>query len=195
MSEPNDPTGSRRSTAQNGNDMLRALSVDPDRTRIVTSFGDSLPQGSAVAAQNERTTGFQLVGRYQIQERIGRGAMATVYKAYDPGIDRTIALKFLHPDLCTEEEYRSRFVREAKAAGALSHPNIVTVFDVGEIEGRPYFAMELIDGVSLSEVIRPGAGLPTREVAEIGVQLGRALDYAHARACSTAISNPATSCA
>ncbi|WP_410960144.1 protein kinase domain-containing protein, partial [Salmonella sp. SAL4434] len=69
----------------------------------------------------------------------------------------------------------------AKAAGALSHPNIVTVFDVGEIEGRPYIAMELIDGVSLSEVIRPGAGLPAREVADIGVQLGRALDYAHSK--------------
>ena len=184
MSEPNDPHRALdHPTAQNNNDMLRAVSVDPDRTRIVTGLGDSLPRGTAeaAAAYDEPTTGFQLVGRYQILERIGRGAMATVYKAYDPGIDRTLALKFLHPDLCTEEEYRSRFVREAKAAGALSHPNIVTVFDVGEIEGRPYIAMELIDGVSLSEIVRPDAGLPTREVAEIGVQLGRALDYAHSK--------------
>lgn len=180
MSEPNDPhRASDDPTIQHG-DMLRALPVDPDRTRIVTSLGDSLPRGAA-PSREEATTGFQLVGRYQILERIGRGAMATVYKAYDPGIDRTLALKFLHHELCTEEEYRSRFVREAKAAGAISHHNIVTVFDVGEIEGRPYIAMELIDGVSLSETVRPDVGLPPREVAEIGVQLARALDYAHSK--------------
>ncbi len=184
MSEPNDSQrAADHPTTQNSNDMLRASSVDPDRTRIVAGYGDSLPRGlgEPVADHDDPTSGFQLVGRYQILERIGRGAMATVYKAYDPGINRTLALKFLHPDLCTEAQYRDRFVQEAKAAGALSHPNIVTVFDVGEIEGRPYIAMELIDGVPLSEIVRPGAGLPTREVAEIGAQLGRALDYAHTK--------------
>jgi serine/threonine-protein kinase len=123
----------------------------------------------------------QQVGRYRVLERLGRGAMATVYKAYDPDIDRTLALKFLHPDLCVDAEHRSRFLREAKAAGGLAHPNIVTVFDAGEIQGRPYIAMELLDGTPLSEIIRPGEGLPIREVLEIGIQLAQALDYAHSK--------------
>jgi len=75
------------------------------------------------------------VGRYQVIGKLGEGAMASVYKAYDPSIDRSLVIKFLHPELCRDAETRNRFLREAKAAGVLSHPNIVTVFDVGEIEG------------------------------------------------------------
>ena len=117
--------------------------IDADRARIGPDFSDSLPKATLVPdllSQAEQPA-FRQVGRYQILERIGRGAMATVYKAYDPEINRTLALKFLQPDLCVVEEHRSRFLREAKAAGGLSHPNIVTVFDVGEIQGRPYIAM------------------------------------------------------
>src|SRR5215471_11231611 len=157
--------------------------IDADRTRIGPGFGDSLPKATLVPdvlSQAEQPA-FRQVGRYQILERIGRGAMATVYKAYDPEIHRTLALKFLQPDLCVVEEHRSRFLREAKAAGGLSHPNIVTVFDVGEIQGRPYIAMELLDGTPLSEIMRPGVGMPIRDVIEIGIQLGRALDYAHSK--------------
>jgi serine/threonine-protein kinase len=107
--------------------------------------------------------------------------MATVYKAYDPSIDRTLAIKFLHQDLCVDEEHRSRFLREAKAAGGLAHPNIVTIYDVGEIDGRPYIAMELLDGVTLSEIMTPGTGLPSRDVAVVALQLARALEYAHSK--------------
>ena len=121
------------------------------------------------------------VGRYRIQARLGRGGMATVYKAHDPSIGRDVAIKFLHASLCEDEEYRARFLREARAAGGLSHPNIVTVHDVGEIEGRPYMAMELIDGEPLSDVLDDGKPLPMRDVVVIGIQLARALDYAHAR--------------
>jgi tRNA A-37 threonylcarbamoyl transferase component Bud32/HAMP domain-containing protein len=167
---------------KDGSEMHEAMMEDADRTRIVAAFGDSLPKGVSAEEVPEGTQpGFQQVGRYQILERIGRGAMATVYKAYDPEIDRTLALKFLQPDLCVDEEHRSRFLREAKAAGGLSHPNIVTVFDVGEIQGRPYIAMELLDGTPLSEIMRPGAGMPIRDVVEIGIQLARALDYAHSK--------------
>ncbi len=167
---------------KDGSAMHEAMMEDADRTRIVPAFGDSLPKGASTDDASESTQpGFQQVGRYQILERIGRGAMATVYKAYDPEINRTLALKFLQPDLCVDEEHRSRFVREAKAAGGLSHPNIVTVFDVGEIQGRPYIAMELLDGTPLSEIMRPGAGMPIRDVVEIGIQLARALDYAHSK--------------
>ena len=95
----------------------------------------------------------KLVGRYHILERIGEGAIAHVYKAHDPGIDREIAIKVLKSELCENHEIVTRFLREARAAGALSHPGIVTVYDVGEADGYPYIAMELLDGQPLDEVI------------------------------------------
>ena len=121
------------------------------------------------------------VGRYQIKNNIGRGGMATVFRAHDPGIGRDVAIKFLHAALCANDECRSRFLREARAAGGLSHPNIVTVHDVGEIDGRPYMAMELLDGISLAELLVQKQTLPVRDVLNIGLQLARALDYAHSR--------------
>ena len=121
------------------------------------------------------------VGRYQVVERIGRGGMATVYRAHDPSIGRDVAIKFLHASLSEDEEYRERFLQEARAAGGLSHPNIVIVHDVGEIEGRPYMAMELLDGEPLSDSMAGGQPMPVRDVVIMGIQVARALDYAHAR--------------
>ena len=121
------------------------------------------------------------VGRYLIGERLGRGGMATVYRAHDPDIGRDVAIKFLHATLCEDDEYHARFLREARAAGGLSHPNIVTVHDVGEIEGRPYMAMELLDGQPLSDEMSNGKPMPVRDVVVLGIQLARALAYAHAR--------------
>lgn len=131
-----------------------------------------VPSGASTAEQ---------VGRYQLLEKLGQGAMAVVYKAYDPSINRTLAIKFLLPQLCVDEEYRERFVREARAAGNLSHPNIATVFDVGEIDGQPYIAMELLEGEALNDVMEKRGALPIQEVLEIGIQLARALDYAHSK--------------
>ena len=144
--------------------------------------GRSLPGRpiEAGGAGSEPTPARQ-VGRYQILAKLGEGAMASVYKAYDPSIDRHLVIKFLHPELCLDNEYRARFLREAKAAGMLSHPNIVTVFDVGEIDGRPYIAMELLDGGPLSDLLPEGKGLPVRDVVEMGLQLASGLDYAHAK--------------
>jgi serine/threonine-protein kinase len=136
----------------------------------------TLPGRSSVDGET-----LQQVGRYRIHERLGRGGMATVFKAHDPSIGRDVAIKFLHASLCEEPEYRARFLSEARAAGGLSHPNIVTVHDVGEIDGRPYMAMELLDGQTLSEVIAGGPPQPIRDVVVMGVQLARALDYAHSR--------------
>ncbi len=119
------------------------------------------------------------LGRYQIREMIGEGAMAHVYKAWDPEIDRTLAIKVLKPHLSEDEQYRGRFLREARAAGVLSHPNIVTIFDVG-VEGKhPYIAMELVDGMTLGDVMRSGKVFSVREIVNIGIELTRALDYAH----------------
>jgi serine/threonine-protein kinase len=119
------------------------------------------------------------VGRYQVDLMVGEGAMARVYKAYDPKIDRTLAIKLLKSHLLTDEEYRVRFFREAKGAGILSHPNIVTVFDVGEEDNHPFLAMEWVEGTTLADVLKEGRKFTPKEVVEIGVQLVRALDYAH----------------
>jgi tRNA A-37 threonylcarbamoyl transferase component Bud32/HAMP domain-containing protein len=121
----------------------------------------------------------QEVGRYQIDEMSGEGAMARVYKAYDPKIDRTLAIKALKSHLLADDEYRARFLREAKGAGILSHPNIVTVFDVGEEDRQPYIAMEWVDGPTLSDLLKGGKSFTPRQIVEIGIQLARALDYAH----------------
>jgi len=119
------------------------------------------------------------VGRYQVDQMVGEGAMARVFKAYDPKIDRTLAIKLLKSHLLTDEEYRVRFFREAKGAGILSHPNIVTVFDVGEEDNHPFLAMEWVEGTTLADVLKEGRKFTAKEVVEIGVQLVRALDYAH----------------
>ncbi|HVF64441.1 MAG TPA: protein kinase [Casimicrobiaceae bacterium] len=121
------------------------------------------------------------LGRYQLIEIIGEGAMARVYKAHDPEINRNIAVKVLKPQLASDANYRSRFVREAKGAGILSHPNIVTIYDVGVDDERPYIAEELVEGMTLADLIRSGRKLSTQEIVDIGVQLARALDYAHRR--------------
>ena len=119
------------------------------------------------------------VGRYQVRELLGEGAMAKVFKAYDPDIDRELAIKFLKSQLRGDSEYHTRFLREAKGAGVLSHPNIVTVYDVGDDGGHPYIAMELIEGGSLSDLLQGKKLLPVRTVVEICIQLVKALDYAH----------------
>ena len=156
-----------------------------------TSTGGSgthstLPHGPSFGMPAKATTAsgeaqIRQVGRYQVQTRLGRGGMATVYNAHDPSIGRDVAIKFLHASLCEDDECRMRFLREARAAGGLSHPNIVVVHDVGEIENRPYMAMELINGVPLSDTLEKTRKLPIRDVVIMGLQLARALEYAHAR--------------
>ncbi|GLR71909.1 protein kinase domain-containing protein [Agaribacter marinus] len=119
------------------------------------------------------------IGRYEIQELIGEGAMAMVYRAYDPEINRSVACKILKADHCVDEEYMSRFLREAKAAGALSHSAIVTVFDVGKIDESPYIMMELLQGSDLGDVLKEKKTLSVKDTITIGLQLAKALDYAH----------------
>jgi serine/threonine-protein kinase len=119
------------------------------------------------------------IGRYEVECLVGEGAMAKVYRARDPEIDRVVAIKVLKDELATNEEIAERFIREAKAAGAISHPNIVTVFDVGSLGKTSYIAMEFIDEKSLAEVFDEQTRLPVKRVLSIGAQLARALDHAH----------------
>jgi serine/threonine-protein kinase len=86
------------------------------------------------------------IGRFKVLEELGRGGMAVVYKAYDPNINRPLVIKVLLEECCGDKEYHSRFLAEAKAAGLLSHPNIVTIYDISEVNDRPYIVMELLEG-------------------------------------------------
>ncbi len=119
-------------------------------------------------------------GRYQLVEEIGRGSMGVVYKAYDPQIDRVLALKILRPDRVTSQAFVDRFLREARAIGRLSHPNIVTVYDTGEAHGTVYIAMEFLQGVPLSELM-VNEDMDVARIVKIGSQVADALDYAHGK--------------
>jgi serine/threonine-protein kinase len=121
----------------------------------------------------------KLAGRYEVLEHIGQGAMADVFRAYDPSINRPLAIKVLKGELRQHPQYAPRFLREAKAAGALSHANIVTIYDVGELDGYPYIVMELLEGEPLDAVLQREGALPVDQVLAIGIQLADALSYAH----------------
>ena len=121
------------------------------------------------------------IGRFNLIEEIGEGAMSIVYKAFDPEINRTLAIKLLRGEVATDPEYRYRFLQEAKAAGNLTHPNIVTIFDVGEVEQGPYIAMEFLEGQTLEEMMDSNTPISVREAVVYGIQLAEALDYSHTR--------------
>ena len=120
------------------------------------------------------------LGRYQIQSELGRGAMGTVYRALDPVLERTVAIKTLNPDLPDEvvAEMKARFVREAKSAGRLNHPNIVTIYDVDVAGEVAFIAMEYLEGQSLRQLLDSGAALSLDAIADIVAQIAAALDYA-----------------
>jgi predicted Ser/Thr protein kinase len=121
------------------------------------------------------------LGRYVIVEEIGQGAMGVVYKAVDPLIDRTVAIKTINLDLSKEElaSFEKRFQREVQSAGKLNHPNIVTVYDVGRTEGVAYMAMEFLEGKELREILDSGVVLPIEKITHIASQVADGLGFAH----------------
>ncbi|MCC7022408.1 MAG: serine/threonine protein kinase [Thermomicrobiales bacterium] len=120
-------------------------------------------------------------GRYRVGRRLGQGGMALVYAGHDLLLGRDVAIKTLRPEFASDPAFRARFEREARAAAALSHPNIIDIFDVGEEGGQPFIVMELVRGKSLREIIAAEAPFHPNDVAELLEQVGSALDYAHAR--------------
>ncbi|MFC4786642.1 Stk1 family PASTA domain-containing Ser/Thr kinase [Nocardioides sp. MAHUQ-72] len=133
----------------------------------------------ADAVVGDPMSGRLLDGRYRIGPRIARGGMASVYEATDLRLDRTVAVKIMHPGMGDDEEFAARFVREARAAARLSHPNVVAVYDQGQDDGTVYLAMELIPGHTLRDVIRKEAPMsPARALALIEPVLS-ALATAH----------------
>jgi len=121
------------------------------------------------------------LGRYEVIGELGQGAMGVVYKARDPLIDREVAIKTINLSLAMEErdEYEARFYQEAKAAGRLSHPNIVTIYDVGRSEDIAYIAMEYLHGRELRDILNETKLLPISEVLAIVIQVAQGLAYAH----------------
>jgi serine/threonine-protein kinase len=122
------------------------------------------------------------LGRYQIQHELGRGAMGAVYRALDPTIERVVAIKTIQLHLPSGElrDYRDRFLREAKAAGRLNHPNIVTIYDAGEEGGLAYIVMEHLPGVSLRDLLADAEALPFEAWTSVAAQVADGLAAAHA---------------
>jgi serine/threonine-protein kinase len=122
-----------------------------------------------------------MLGRYRIDDRIGEGAMAEVFRAYDTRIDRVVAIKALKAEYRSNPDLSRRFVREATAAGTLNHAHIATIHDVGEADGTAYIAMELIAGQPLDEVLQTHGRMGYERVLALGIQMADALAYAHVR--------------
>jgi serine/threonine-protein kinase len=120
-----------------------------------------------------------IAGRYELEELVGTGGMSSVYRAHDRLLERDVALKVLHEQFTADDDYVERFRREARSVAQLSHPNIVTVIDRGEQDGRQFIVFEYVDGENLKSLVEREGPLPEREAVSLTLQVARALGFAH----------------
>jgi serine/threonine protein kinase len=125
------------------------------------------------------TTGELIAGRYELEELVGSGGNSSVYRARDTLLDRDVALKILHEHHLEDADYVERFRREARTVAQLSHPNIVTVIDRGDTDGRPFIVFEYVDGDTLDQLVARRGALPVEEALEIAIGIARGLAFAH----------------
>ena len=128
---------------------------------------------------NEDSLSNTTVAHYRIISKLGAGGMGEVYLAHDTKLDRKVAIKFLHDQLSRDSDKLNRFIQEAKAASALNHPNILTVHEIGEVDGKNYIATELIDGKTLRAHLSYKDPLSLNTILKIGAQIAEALSAAH----------------
>jgi eukaryotic-like serine/threonine-protein kinase len=124
--------------------------------------------------------GTLLSGRFRLDEKIGSGGMSTVYRAFDPTLERWVAIKMMHRDISSDPDQLERFRREARTVAQLNHPHVVTVIDAGEDDGAPYIVFEYVEGETLKERIRRLGSLPVPEAVAYAIEIARALSSAHA---------------
>ena len=150
--------------------------VNPEATEL-----DSRPPPPPVGEHRQHLPPGTLVAGYRIEEPLGSGGMGVVYRAVQLSMNRTVALKVLAPKFVTRGRVRERFLREARAAGRLHHPNLIAVHDVGEADGRMFFSMELVQGRTLKQEVAARGPLPVDETLDFARQILVALRYAHDR--------------
>ncbi|MFO0572588.1 MAG: serine/threonine-protein kinase [Polyangia bacterium] len=152
----------------------------PERGGLAPTLDSSTPGGAsgpgAVAIQVNARGAPQRIGRFQILRQIGAGGMGVVYAAYDQKLDRRLALKLVRSDAAASEPQRARIVREAQAMARISHPNVVPVYEVGEVEGHVFIAMELVEGTTLSAWQR---GKPWQRILGTYIAAAEGLHAAH----------------
>src|SRR5919107_2922667 len=122
-----------------------------------------------------------LIGeRFRLEEKVGSGGMSSVYRAFDPTLERHVAIKMMHRDISHDPDQLERFRREARAVAQLNHPHVVTVIDAGEDDGAPFIVFEYVEGETLKDRIRRLGRLPIAEAVAYAIEIGRALECAHA---------------
>ncbi len=164
--------------AEHGPDLLQGAAPaydDVEAKRARAGVAAALFGGSDDEHESERVA----VGRYEISSRLGAGGMGVVYRAHDPDLDRPVAVKLLHTDSAADEKARARMLREARALAKLSHPNVITVYDVGTDDGQVFVAMELVSGRDLRRWLEQRRAADWREVLELFIAAGRGLAAAH----------------
>src|SRR5688572_14712947 len=147
---------------------LRPLGGAPERAR--PPIGPGLTRSESTSDGREPLTAGMRIGPYEITDFLGAGGMGEVYRAHDTNLDRIVALKLLPAELAADPDRVRRFEEEARAASALSHPAIVTIYDAGQIGSRAFISMELVGGETLRDILRLGP-MPLRRALRIGTQL------------------------